>query len=65
MKNDNFDLFVTINRNLAYQQNIEKISITIIVLCANDNRLETLKELILKIFEILAEGNFQDIIEVY
>jgi hypothetical protein len=30
---DNFDYFITVDRNLQYQQNIERLLIIIIVLC--------------------------------
>ena len=61
---DGFELFVTVDRNLTYQQNLEKLPLTIFVLCAFDNRRETLKELIPKLFDRLAEGNLQNVIEV-
>lgn len=60
-----FDLFVTVDRNLPYQQNTERLSFSITVLCANNNRRETLSLLVPKIFERLAKGNLQNIIEIY
>ncbi len=60
----NFDLFVTIDRNLPYQQNTAQLPITVIVLCATDNRRETLSSLVPKIFERLASGNFQKMLEI-
>jgi hypothetical protein len=59
-----FELFVTVDRNLPYQQNAENLPIPIVVLCASDNRRETLQQLIHKIFERLAEGNTGTVIEV-
>ncbi|MEJ7829680.1 MAG: hypothetical protein WKF91_15830 [Segetibacter sp.] len=64
MIDDKFDLFVTVDRNLTYQQNLENISLIIFVLCANDNRRETLQKLIPKLFDRLAEGNLQNIIKI-
>ncbi len=64
MMDDNFDIFVTVDRNLPYQQNIERLPITIFVLCAFDNRRETLAMLIPKLFDRLAEGNLQNVIEI-
>ena len=61
---DEFELFVTVDRNLPYQQNLERLPLTIFVLCAFDNRRETLKELIPKLFSRLAEGNLQNVIEI-
>ncbi len=64
MIDDKFDLFVTVDRNLTYQQNLENIPLTIFVLCADDNRRETLQKLIPKLFDRLAEGNLQNVIEI-
>lgn len=61
---ENFDLFVTVDRNLRYQQNIERLSFTIVVLCATNNRLETLSALIPKLFQRLEQGNLQNVIEI-
>ena len=61
---DEFELFVTVDRNLSYQQNLERLPLTIFVLCAFDNRRETLKELIPKLIDRLAEGNLENVIEI-
>ena len=65
MVNDGFELFVTVDRNLPYQQNLESLPIPIIVLCAKDNLRKTLKQLIPRIFERLTEDNLKKVIEVY
>jgi hypothetical protein len=41
-----FDVFVTVDRNLSFQQNLPAFSIAVIVLCASTNRLADLKPLI-------------------
>ena len=64
MVEDSFDLFVTVDRNLPYQQNLERLPLTIFVLCAFNNRRETLAGLIPKLFDRLAEGNLQNVIEI-
>ena len=64
MVEDGFDLFVTVDRNLPYQQNTDRLPLTIVVLCAVNNRLETLAALIPKMLERLAKGNLQNLIEV-
>lgn len=61
---EKFDLFVTVDRNLPYQQNLVRLTLTICVLCSVDNRRETLQLLIPKIFERLAQGNFQNVVEI-
>ena len=64
MVEEDFDILVTVDRNLPYQQNLERLPLTIFVLCAFDNRRETLALLIPKLFDRLAEGNLQNIIEI-
>ena len=59
-----FDLFVTADRNLQYQMNLRRLPIAGILLCAKNNRRETLRPLIPKIFESLAEKNEKNIIEI-
>jgi len=59
-----FELFVTPDRNLRYQQNLDELQLTIIVFCAKDNRRETLKHLIPKIFESLTKEKDQNVIEI-
>ena len=65
MIENSFELFVTVDKNLQYQQNLEPIPLTIIVLRAKDNRRETLSRLIPKIFELLHEGNIKKVVEVF
>jgi len=40
-----FDVFVTIDGNLEYQQNLKQAHLAIIVLCAPDNTIESLRPL--------------------
>ena len=61
----NFEIFVTVDRNLSYQQNLKDLPLTIVVLCAVDNRRETLDLLIPKLFDKLAQENLQGVIEIY
>lgn len=64
MVENGFELFVTVDRNLPYQQNLNRLPLTIFVLCAVNNRRETLARLIPKLFERLANGNLQNVIEI-
>jgi predicted nuclease of predicted toxin-antitoxin system len=41
-----FDVFVTVDRNLAWQQNLSAFSIAVIVLRARSNRLADLRPLV-------------------
>jgi predicted nuclease of predicted toxin-antitoxin system len=65
MIENKFEIFVTVDRNLTYQQNLERLSVTIFVLCAYNNRRDTLKLLVPKIFERIRQGNLQNLIEVH
>ena len=38
-----FDAFVTADQNLQYQQNLSQLPLTVVVLVARDNRLESLR----------------------
>lgn len=64
MTENNFKLFITVDRNLPYQQNLQRFTLIIIVLRAKDNTRETLRLLIPKIFERLANGDLQNVIEI-
>jgi hypothetical protein len=44
-----FDVFVTVDRNLSFQQNLVSYSIAVIVLHAKTNRLADLKPLVPKL----------------
>lgn len=65
MSEYSFDLFITVDKNLQYQQNLEPIPLTIVVLRASDNRRETLSLLIPKIFKLLKDGNNKKVVEVF
>jgi Domain of unknown function (DUF5615) len=41
-----FDVFITVDRNLSFQQNLPQFDIAVIVLQALSNRLEELKPLV-------------------
>lgn len=49
-----FDIFVTVDRNLAFQQNLPKFNIAVAVLRASSNRLADLKPLAPKLLSILS-----------
>jgi hypothetical protein len=48
-----FDVFLTTDRNLSYQQNVRTFAIAIIVLIATSNRVEDLRPLVPQILEAL------------
>ncbi|HPH82589.1 MAG TPA: hypothetical protein PL185_08430 [Flavobacteriales bacterium] len=51
--NNKFDALLTFDKNLQYQQNFKKYTITVLVLNASDNSYETLKRLVQKIKDVL------------
>jgi len=48
-----FDVFITVDRNLAFQQNLPKFNLAVLVLHATSNRLADLKPLAPKILSTL------------
>ena len=60
----NFEIFITVDRNLPYQQNLQKLPLTIFVLCAINNRRDTLQKLIPAIFEKINNGALQNVVEI-
>jgi hypothetical protein len=49
LASQHFDAFVTVDRNLAFQQNVSTYSIAIVVLRARSNRLADLRTLVPKL----------------
>jgi hypothetical protein len=48
-----FDIFVTVDRNLSFQQNLVAFSIAVIVISAKTNRLADIKPLVPRLLEAL------------
>ena len=48
-----FDVWVTADQNIEYQQNLSRFNIAVVVLVAPNNRLETLLPMILKLRKVL------------
>jgi hypothetical protein len=48
-----FDVFVTVDRNLSFQQNFNSLSIAVIVLHARTNRLADLKPLVRRLLHTI------------
>ena len=51
-----FDAFVTVDGNLAFQQNLAAFPISIVVLRAKSNRLSDLRPLVPKLLAAIANG---------
>ncbi|HEX8734549.1 MAG TPA: DUF5615 family PIN-like protein [Pyrinomonadaceae bacterium] len=50
-----FDVFITVDRNLSFQQNLPKYDIAVVVLRAKSNRLIDLQPFAAKIIEALPD----------
>ncbi|MEO5673272.1 MAG: DUF5615 family PIN-like protein [Chitinophagales bacterium] len=59
-----FDYFITIDKNLRHQQNLDKIGFTIFLLLAINNRRETLQQLIEKVKEKIKSGSLEKLVEI-
>jgi hypothetical protein len=52
---EGFDIFLTIDQNLAAQQNLPLFNIAVVVLESNSNELEQLVPLVQKLLELLSQ----------
>jgi predicted nuclease of predicted toxin-antitoxin system len=48
-----FDVFLTTDRNLSYQQNLSAFDIAVVVLVAPSNRIDDLRPLVARVLEVL------------
>ena len=49
-----FDIFITVDKNLPFEQNLPQFNLAIIILQSQSNRLADLKPLVPKVLEVLA-----------
>ncbi|WP_207787661.1 hypothetical protein [Candidatus Thiosymbion oneisti] len=59
-----FDVLITADQNLEYQQNMNHFDISVIVLVASDNRLPTLEPLIPALHNALKTIQSHEIINI-
>ena len=59
-----FDVFITVDRSLPYQQNIATLPIAVVVLVAQSNELQALLPLVLQIEEALATLRPRSLIQI-
>jgi len=58
-----FEVFVTTDRNLSFQQNVKRFNISIAVIVANTNRLIDIRPIVpalLKILPFLKKGEIRE-----
>ena len=61
---NNFEVFVTADRNLLYQQNLKAITFILAIFCGVNNRQETYINLIPKLLELLKTSASPGVIQV-
>ena len=59
-----FDVFLTVDQNLKFQQNLKKFDIGIILLVARNNRLRTLLPLMPEVRKAIDEVKAGDLVRV-
>jgi hypothetical protein len=59
-----FDVFVTVGRNLAFQQNMKDLKIIVMVLHSASNRFEELKKLAPELMQKLNTARAGDVVSV-
>jgi hypothetical protein len=59
-----FDVLVTADRNLEYQQNLSLFDIAVVVFVVPNNRLETLQPLMPKLHEFLKTIQFHEVVHI-
>lgn len=59
-----FDAFVTMDKSLPNQQNLEKFAITIFILRGVNNKLETLQDLVPLVLDEISRGLKSGVVEV-
>jgi hypothetical protein len=64
MTMNGFDAFVTIDKNLQHQQNLNKFPITLFVLNARNNKIETLKRFMPLLIEKINRRSTKQVIAI-
>jgi predicted nuclease of predicted toxin-antitoxin system len=59
-----FDVFLTVDRKIVFQQNVKSLKIAVIVMVARSNRLVDLRPLIAQVREALQEVRAGEVITV-
>ena len=59
-----FDIFLTIDKNLIHQQSVHKFDLKFIILLAKDNKHQTLQPFIEKVINLLNNPNLPKISQI-
>ena len=57
-----FEVFVTVDRNLSFQQNLIRYNIAVLVLRARSNRLRDLRPLVPELLTSLSSANLGEVL---
>ena len=61
---DHFDVFLTVDRNLSFQQNVDQFKIAVVVMVGKGNRLADLRPLIPEVLAVLGAVTPGQVIKV-
>lgn len=61
---DEFDVFITIDSNLIFQQNLKQSGLCLVILCAVNSRYETLQPLIPQLQAAIEIAKPGDVIQI-
>lgn len=61
---EHFDVFITSDQNLSFQQNLKKYRITVVVLCPARNQIEDLKALVPALLTALSKPVDKQLIHI-
>ena len=56
LASEQFEVLITVDRNLSYQQNLDRFPIKLLVLHASSNELRYLRPLVSQVLDQLAKG---------
>jgi predicted nuclease of predicted toxin-antitoxin system len=64
METNNFDFFITMDKNLRHQQNLSKYKFLVFLILSPDNRRETLQKAIPEIKKLISSKNFEKLNQI-
>jgi predicted nuclease of predicted toxin-antitoxin system len=64
MTSNGFHVFITMDKNLYFQQNVEKFPITVFVLSAENNKHQTIQPFVYKVEQLLKRKLQRGVVEV-
>mgnify|MGYP006272981545 CR=1 FL=1 len=56
MEEESFDVFIAVDKNLPYEQNLENLPVAVVILDVKKNLLPRLQGIAPKLFDLLSKG---------